>query len=144
MPTQSQSTPQPNWQPISALPTIASILDEMLDDALQQQANLQQAKARPYLLDDQTIERLRSAHSQQADDLWLLAEQLRRWQAQTLTAAQRDEVTRLSGQLEQLRLQIEAILSLADELKSGTIESLLGKSDLDIALDVLSGKLQLP
>ena len=140
----TQSTPQPNWQPISALPAIATALDEMLETAHEQQANLQQVQERPYLLDDQTVTRLSRAYSQQGDDLWLFAEQLRRWQAEKLTAAQRQEVTRLEGQLEQLRLQIESILSLAEELKSGTIESLLGKSDVDIALDVLSGKLKMP
>jgi hypothetical protein len=139
-----QSTPQPNWQPISALPIMATALDEMLELAIQQQANLQQAKARPYLLDDQTVERIISVFSQQANDLWLFAEQLRRWSSENLKAAQRKEVTRLEGQLEQLRLQIEAILASADELKAGTIESLLGKSELNLALDVLSGKLKLP
>ena len=142
MPT--QANPQPNWQPISALPAIATALDDMLETAHEQQANLQQVQERPYLLDDQTVARLSNAYRQQADDLWLFAEQLRRWQAEKLTAAQRQEVTRLEAQLEQLRLQIESILSLAEELKSGTIESLLGKSDVDIALDVLSGKLKMP
>ncbi|NJK50073.1 hypothetical protein HC931_19780 [Candidatus Gracilibacteria bacterium] len=85
-----------------------------------------------------------SVYTQQASDLWLYEEQLRRWKEQKLTQSQRLEVTRLEGQLEQLRTQIDAILSLAKDLKSITIESLLNKSDLEIATDILSGKLQLP
>jgi hypothetical protein len=142
MPT--QENPQPNWQPISSLPLIATALDGMLEGAREQFPTLEQAKNRPGVLDDFTVERVVSAYTQQASDLWLYEEQLRRWKEQKLTQAQHLEVTRLEGQLEQLRTQIDAILSLAKALKPMTIESLLGKSDLEIAMDVLSGKLQLP
>ncbi|MCU0533947.1 MAG: hypothetical protein MUD14_08625 [Hydrococcus sp. Prado102] len=142
MPT--QEAPQPNWQPISSLPLIATAIDGMLEGAREQYPALEQAKNRPGALDDFTIERVVSVYTQQASDLWLYEEQLRRWKEQKLTQAQHLEVTRLEGQLEQLRAQIDAILSLAKALKPMTIESLMGKSDLEIAIDVLSGKLQLP
>jgi hypothetical protein len=142
MPT--QATPQPNWQPISSLPLIATAIDGMLEGAREQYPALEQAKNRPGVLDDFTVERVVNVYTQQASDLWLYQEQLRRWKEQKLTQAQHLEVTRLEGQLEQLRTQIDAILSLAKALKPMTIESLLGKSDLEIALDVLSGKLQHP
>jgi len=38
---------------------------------------------------------------------------------------------------------IAAILALAEELKGGTIESVLAKSDIELALEVLSGKRKL-
>jgi hypothetical protein len=142
MPT--QEAPQPNWQPISSLPLIATALDGMLSSAIEQYPALEQAKHRPGVLDDFTVERVVSVYTQQASDLWLYEEQLRRWKEQKLTQAQHLEVTRLEGQLEQLRAQIDAILSLAKDLKPTTIESLLNKSDLEIATDILSGKLQLP
>ncbi len=73
----------------------------------------------------------------QRDDLWLFAEQLRRWETQDLTHAQRQEVGRLGGQLERLRQVIAAILDLADELKRGTIEQVLAKSDVQLGLEAL-------
>ncbi len=73
----------------------------------------------------------------QQDDLWLFEEQLRRWAAQDLTDVQRREVGRLTGQLEQLHQVIAAILALADELKSGTIEQVLAKSDAQLGLEFL-------
>ncbi len=50
---------------------------------------------------------------------------------------------RLGGQLTRLREVIGSILALAEELKSDTIESVLAKSDIDMALEVLSGKRKL-
>jgi hypothetical protein len=35
---------------------------------------------------------------------------------------------------------LEAIVAFAEELKEGTIEKVLGKSDVEIAVDFLSGK----
>ena len=64
-------------------------------------------------------------------------EQLKRWAAQSLTARQRTEVQRLIGQMATLRQVITDILALADELKKGTIEQVLGKSDEELGLDVL-------
>jgi hypothetical protein len=140
----TQSNPQPNWQPISSLPLIGTALDGMLESAREQYSNLQQAKSRPYTLDDCTVEVIISAYRQQADDLWLYEEQLRRWKGEEIAEKQRQEVRRLEGQLEQLSTQIRSILSLTEELKKETIESLLNKSDLEVAMDFLSGKLQIP
>jgi hypothetical protein len=42
-----------------------------------------------------------------------------------------------------LRAEIAAILALAEELKGGTIERVLEKSDIELALEVLSGKRKL-
>lgn len=142
MPT--QENPQPNWQPISSLPLIATAIDGMLEAAKEQYPALEQAKNRPGVLDDFTVERVVSVYTQQASDLWLYEEQLRQWKEQKLSQAQHQEVTRLEGQLEQLRTQIDAILLLVKDLKPMTIKSLMSKSDLEIAMDVLSGKLQLP
>jgi hypothetical protein len=52
-------------------------------------------------------------------------------------------VERLGGKLTRLRKKITVILSLAEELKSGTIESVLAKSDIELALEVLLGQRKL-
>jgi len=81
---------------------------------------------------------------QQKADLWLYEDQLAHWKNQSLTPAQTKEIERLEEQVVLLRAVIDAILSLAEELKQGTIEAILGKSDLELALDMLSGKLHPP
>jgi hypothetical protein len=129
------STPQ--WQPLSRLPFIAAILDGMLTDTEEHYQTLLEAKPRPYVLDDATVARVIKVYTDQADDFRLYQEQLARWGRDTLTAAQRQEVTRLGEQLDRLRVINAAILTLAKELQSGTIERTLAKSDLEIGLEWL-------
>ncbi len=44
--------------------------------------------------------------------------------------------------LGQLKSVLTACLALADELAEGTIETIMGKSDIELAMDGLSGKLK--
>jgi hypothetical protein len=115
----------------------------MLGMAEEQYGNLQQARERPHVLDDYTVGRVIKVFTEQSNDLWLYEEQLARWKKDKLTTTQRQEVERLGGQLARLRDAIASILSLAEELKRGTIESVLAKSDIDLALESLSGKRKL-
>jgi hypothetical protein len=48
---------EPNWQPISMLATIASLIDGGLSDAREHYAMLLMARPKPYVLDDATIAR---------------------------------------------------------------------------------------
>jgi hypothetical protein len=138
-----QSTPKVNWQPISALPVIGSMIDGLLDEAEQQYGNLQSCRPRPHVLDDYTVGRVIKVYTEQAGDVRLYAGQLSRWSSLNLTPSQRQEVVRLSGQIPRIRERISAILALAEELKGGTIESVLGKSDLEVGLEFLLGKRKL-
>jgi len=93
---------------------------------------------RTYRLDDYTVSHVIEVYTEQRDDLWLYEEQLRRWSAQTLTADQRREVERLTDQLGRLRAVIDTILALMDELKGGTIEQMMAKSDVEVGLEMLT------
>ncbi|MBA3824713.1 MAG: hypothetical protein H0X24_12565 [Ktedonobacterales bacterium] len=127
--------PPPQWQPISQLPLITSALDGMLASATENLAMLRQA--RPGALDDATVARVISVYTTQRDDLWLYETQLKRWQAESLTAAQRAEVTRLTGQLARLRDTLTTVLTLAEHLKTTSIEAILAKSDTALGLELL-------
>ncbi len=69
--------------------------------------------------------------------LGCFAEQLARWRHERPTSTQSRELDRLDGQLERLRTVLENILQLAEELKQGTIERVLAKSDLELGLEAL-------
>lgn len=129
--------PLPQWQPLSRLPFITATLDDMLADTEEHYQTLLKAKPRPYVLDDATVARILQVYSDQANDFRLYQEQLTRWGRDSLTATQRQEVTRLGEQLDRLRVVNAAILTLAKELQTGTIEQLLAKSDLEIGLEWL-------
>jgi hypothetical protein len=68
-----------------------------------------------------------------------LAEQLTRWQARSLTPAQRAEVVELERRLATLRANITTILDLAAQVKPHTIDAILARSDRELGLDVLLG-----
>ena len=132
----SQATP--NWQPITRLPLIGSMIDEMLQDAQEQYKNLAEARLKPWVLDEYTVNRVIKVYTEQRDDiLGLYEEQLKRWKGLSLKTTQRVEIGRLSGQLENLRTVITDILALADELKKGTIERQLAKDDTELGLEAL-------
>ena len=128
-------TPQPQWQPISKLPLIATHIDGMLEAAQEQHQTLLPAKARPHALDDYTVNRVIKVFTEQQNDLRLFDEQLKRWSTGTLSAQQRKEVERLQGQMKKLRGQITMILTLAEELSKGTIEKVMAKSDAELGLE---------
>ncbi len=83
-------------------------------------------------------------YTKQRDDLWLWDEQLRRWAGEPLNAQRRREVERLQGRMEALHAVVAAILTLADELKGGTIEAVLAKDDMEVGLEALLGLLRTP
>lgn len=135
--------PTPRWRPISDLPIIASILDSMLHDDEGQYRALLECRPKPYVLDDHTVGRVIQVFAQQKTDLPLYQQQLSHWIAGTLTARQRQEVERLQGCVTKLEELAESILSLAEELKQGTIDSVLRKSDRELGLEFLLGKRKL-
>ena len=135
-----QSRPKVNWQSISALSLIGSMIDGLLDEAEQQYETLGSCRAQPHVLDDSTLGRVIKVYTGQADDVRLYAEQVSRWSGLNLTPSQRREVDRLSEQIPRIRERISAILALAAELKGATIETVLGKSDVEVGLEFLFGK----
>lgn len=131
------------WRPISDLPVMASILDSMLHDDEGQYRTLLECRPKPYVLDDHTVGRVIQVFTQQKTDLPLYQGQVSHWMAGDLTVSQRREVERLQGCVTKLQELAESILSLAEELKQGTIESVLRKSDLELGLEFLLGKRKL-
>ena len=130
----------PRWHPIEALPMIGEAIDGILDSAEDVVRSLEQARPRPHILDDYTIGRVREAHGTQLNDLWWYTEQLAQWRQAGPTPAQARELTRLGGQLEALRRALTASLVLAEELQAGTIEKILAKDDVELAVEYLLGK----
>ena len=131
------NNPTPHWQPLTALPLIASLIDGELADGQEHHAALLAARDRPHILDDATVERSIKLHTEQRDFLGVFAEQLAHWRNERPTDAQRRELDRLEGQLARLRAILEDILQLAAELKQGTIERVLAKSDLELGIEAL-------
>ena len=136
----SEPNQSPNWQPVSFLPQIAEMIDGMLTSAQEVHGSLEQARTRPHVMDDYTLGRVREVHGTQLNDLWLYEEQLSRWTKESPTERQRREIGRLTDQLSVLRSVLTLCLTPADEMKDGTIDKILAKDDVELAIDFLMGK----
>jgi hypothetical protein len=137
-------TQTPIWRPISFLATYTQLIDGTLEEAKDQLALLEQARPKPYALDDATVSRIIRCYTESATYIPLYREQLTRWERTELTTEQRREVDRLKPQVDDLADVLDAILSLAHELKQNTIDAILRKDDAELAVDVLAGKILPP
>jgi transposase len=133
-------TNQVNWQPISQMRLIASMIDTSLNDTREHLGTLTEAKDRPHVLDDATIDRVEQVHAEQMDYVEIYTQQISRWRNEHLSAAQASELDRMDKQNQRLRALTADILALASELRNGTIERVLEMSDLELGLQYLLGK----
>jgi len=133
-------TNQVNWQPISQMPLIASMITASLNDTREHLGTLSKAKDRPHVLDDATLNRVEQVHTEQMDHVEIYAQQIGRWRNERPSAAQARELDRMDNQNRQLRDITADVRALAGELRNGTIERVLGMSDIELGLRYLLGK----
>ena len=132
-----------NWYPISSLGWFTAHIREGIAVTERQLDLLQPARARPYLLDDDTVTRIIRVHHDQADDLDLFQNQADKWKAAPgLTGAQQAGVTAYETLIAQLRQVNAEVLAVADELSHGTIDTVLAKSDLELGIEALMHGMQ--
>ena len=70
----------------------------------------------------------------------IYTQQIARWRTAKPSAIQASELDRMEKQNQQLRDVTADVLALARELREGTIERVLGMSDLELGLQYLLGK----
>ncbi|MEO1685674.1 MAG: hypothetical protein AAFS06_20755 [Cyanobacteria bacterium J06631_12] len=136
--------PTPNWQPLSMLPTLAKMVAAQLEEVETQRQSLREAQKQPHVLDDHTVGRVLKVYGEQQEFMWVYEGQVERWQKENLSSTQRQLLEKMSAQLKEIKPGLSEILEIAEDLKGKTIESILGKSDVELALDVLSGKIPPP
>lgn len=129
---------EPQWQPLSKLPMLAYAVDGMYESAQEGYGSLLEARDKPHVLDDATVLRAMQVYQAQLDDLDLYRQQFRRWQAEKPSAAQRKEIARLVAKVDQHQELLETILELLEELKHGTIDQVLRKSDLELGIEAVT------
>jgi hypothetical protein len=131
---------QVHWQPISQMPLISSMIDTALNDTREHLGTLSKANDRPHVLDDATIDRVEQVHTEQMEFVDIYTQQINRWRTEKPSASQARELDRMEKQNQQLRGVTAEVLALASELRKGTIERVLGMSDLEFGLQYLLGR----
>lgn len=124
-----------NWQPISQMPLIAS----MIDDTREHLATLTSALPTPHLLDDATIDRSKRVHDEQMEFVGIYDQQIARWKAAKPSATQMRELERMAAQNQALRAVTDQVLTLGEQLRAGTINRIQGMSDVELGLRSLLG-----
>lgn len=74
-----------NWQPISQMPLIASMITTSLAETREHLGTLTQAENRPQILDDATIDRVEQVHTEQIELVGIYGKQISRWRAEKLS-----------------------------------------------------------
>ena len=123
-----------NWQPISAMPLVARMIDGALDDTREHIATLTEALTRPHVLDDATIDRIERAHTEQLEFVDIYVQQIRRWRTPSPSTIETRELDRMAEQNRQLRAVTEGVLALARELRKGVIDRIRRMSDIELGL----------
>ncbi|MFI5305100.1 MAG: hypothetical protein ACHQYP_09945 [Nitrospiria bacterium] len=131
---------EPQWKDISFLPFIGNLIDQGVKDNEEHYHTLLEAKPKPHVLDDHSIGRVFKVYHEQRDFLWVYEEQIARWKKLNLPKKTLKELNRLEKQLEKDKEIVNKILSLAEELKKGTIDTILAKDDMDLGFEILEGK----
>lgn len=134
---EGDSMSQPQYQPISFLPTLKPHLAGMLEADEEQYQTLLQAKDKPHILDDYTVSEIIRVFTDAKKDLPLFDEQLRRWGSEKVTATQRQEIIELKAQMVKLHRVVDNVLALARQLSEGTIEKQMEKSDEQLGMEAL-------
>ena len=128
-----------NWQPISQMPLITSMIDGTLENTREHLATLTSALSTPHLLDDATIDRSKRVHDEQLEFVGIYDQQIARWKATKPSAAVTTELDRMEVRNTELRDVTDQVLALGQQLRTGTIDRVLGMSDLELGLRAMRG-----
>ena len=141
----SKKKPQIIWRPISYLATVAHIIDGQTEGTEEQYHLFLEGLEKPHVLDDAIVNRALRLYNSQLEDIQIFGEQISRWEKlEDLSETQRVELERLAMQLVKCEKLTKAVLELLDEIKKGTIDRILEKDDMELGMDLLSGKLKPP
>lgn len=134
---------QPNWQPLTMLPSLADAIDGMLCEADIMLSYIKRADEKSDNPDDAILGSLIKCYGRQKKDLWLYKEQAVRWKKEdNLTENQHQEIIRLENQLKILDDILGSVLSLADKLKEETDERVPERDDVEPEKDLLPGEIK--
>jgi nitrogen-specific signal transduction histidine kinase len=125
---------QINWQPISQMPLISSMIDTSLNDTREHLSTLSKARNRPHVLDDATIDQVEQVHAEQMEFVDIYTQQIGCWRTEKPSASQARELDRMETKNQQLRGVTADVLVLASELRKGTIERVLEMSNLELGI----------
>lgn len=115
-----------------------------LDASREQLANLQQAKDKPYVLDDEIINRIIKSYTEQNKSIANEKKICLHWRQEKLIEEQFKMIDEIESNLVEMEKINHQILFLAEHYKDHTIDKILNMEEGELAIAYLSGKLYSP
>lgn len=125
------------WYGFDMIPAYITLSEKQLPRSKEQLRLLKACENKPHVLDDYTVDRIIQVYTGQNETLWIPVEQCRKWREQSPNEEQLSDIIQVENSFKNLRSVNDQILALAYCLKKNTIDSVLRKSDIEIALDFL-------
>jgi hypothetical protein len=132
------------WRQLGMMPIIANLIDTAVTDTAEQVARLTEGTGKPHVFDDALVDRIERLYSEQLAFIEIWRAQLQRWRTENPTATQRREIDRLETQISKLRALSAEAPRLAAEIRQGTIDRVMEKSDLELGLEFLAALARAP
>jgi len=131
----------PNFQPISKALYLLELTRGNLESSKEQLENMQKVKNKPHVLDDEMIDRSICLYTAQNEDNDVILQQCNIWKKETLTEVQLYQVEEIEKLTRELITINNEILDIVAYCKDKTIDNILEKDDLELALEALTGEM---
>jgi len=128
---------KPNFHPLSMLPTILMVLKGQLEFSKEQRINMKAVANKPYVLDDEIINRFLKLYGEQNEYIGIFLEQCERWKKQSPNRRQQEQIRQVENCNKELLGVNAEILSIISQCKDHTINKILEKDALELGCDVL-------
>jgi hypothetical protein len=132
--------PPPVFHPVTMIPTVLKITDDSVVEAKEQLARIKIVKERPHILDDDLVERSLKLYKEQNDDSAYFLQQCSFWRKEKLSELQLAQVQEIENCTHLLTDINNQLIAIFEYCKNYTIDKILAKDDLELALDFLAGK----
>lgn len=111
------NNPQPEWQPIEMLPTIATMMDAAHEVYWDQVKSLALTFYHRTKWDRPTLHRIAAVHSESLENSWIYEEQFARWKRESLSYDEECLLFRLTDLLKTLTACSESVLSIVEYIE---------------------------
>ncbi len=127
---------EPMWRPVSDVAMLTDVARQSVEFANEHLNTIRDAG--PYQLDDATVARMLRVWNESSDMNQVFAQQGHRWRQELTSRSSAQAVAAYCALVDEERVLVDEILAITHKLETVTIERLLAKSDLEVALDALS------
>lgn len=135
---------QPIFQPLSEIRNTLEMTHIMLEESKEQLRRMREAKEKPHILDNDIVSRSLKLYKEQNEDSKFFIKQCNIWKQEKLTELQAIQVKEIEYSVNLLTEINNKLLSIFNYCKDQTINKIMEKDDMELAIDFLTGKITLP